>query len=52
MTELWRVWPDGTVQEAYEIAYFWMSDDYEYVEAKDEHDAWEKARAFFQKDDR
>lgn len=42
----YRVWPDGTVQEAWEPPHSWMSDDYEYVDAHDEHDAIHKAAAF------
>jgi hypothetical protein len=40
----YRVWPDGTVQEAHETPYEWMSDDYRYVWADDEEDAWEKSQ--------
>lgn len=32
----YRVWPDGTVQEATETAHAWMSDDYFYVIAVNE----------------
>jgi hypothetical protein len=38
--ESYRVWPDGTVQEAWESPYSWMSDDYEYVEAESPEQAW------------
>ena len=36
---LFRVWPDGTVQEADQSAYTWMSDDYMRVEATSEDEA-------------
>lgn len=44
MAELlrYRVWPDGTVQEAGETPYSWMSDDYQTVEAEDEDAAYAK----------
>jgi hypothetical protein len=42
MTE-YRVWPDGTIQEASEDPYPWMSDDYTTVWALDEDDAYAKA---------
>ncbi len=32
----YRVWPDGTVQEASEPPYSWLSDDYLTVHAEDE----------------
>ena len=38
----YRVWSDGTVQEAHETPYNWMSDDYQTVEAEDEDDAYAK----------
>lgn len=38
----YRVWPDGTVQEASEEPYRWMSDDYTTVWAEDEADALNK----------
>ena len=38
----YRVWPDGTVQEASEPPYEWMSDDYATVWATDEEDALAK----------
>jgi len=41
----YRVWPCGTVQEAWESPHSWMSDDYEYVEAMSPEDAWEQSRA-------
>jgi hypothetical protein len=38
--DLYRVWPDGTVQMAEDGApYSWMSDDYALVLAADEADA-------------
>ena len=40
----YRVWPDGTVQEAGESPYSWLSDDYEIVEAEDEEEACSKTR--------
>ena len=45
MAELlrYRVWPDGTVQEADETPYSWMSDDYQTVEAEDEDEDEEDA---------
>lgn len=33
----YRVWPDGTVQDASEEPYNWMSDDYLIVEAENEY---------------
>ena len=39
---LYRVWPDGTVQETYWNPYSWVSDDYVIVEAESEEDAWRK----------
>lgn len=41
----YRVWPCGTVQEAWESPYPWKSDDYEYIEAMSPEDAWEQSRA-------
>lgn len=38
----YRVWPDGTVQEASIEPYPWMSDDYTTVWAADEEDALAK----------
>lgn len=38
-----RVWPDGTVQEADQAAYSWMSDDHALVWAYDEDEALAKA---------
>lgn len=38
-----RVWPNGTVQEADEEPYSWLSDDYMIVEAENEEDALVKA---------
>jgi hypothetical protein len=35
----YRIWPDYTVQEAWESPHAWMSDDYEYVEAESEEQA-------------
>jgi hypothetical protein len=35
----YRVWPNGTVQEASSDPYPFMSDDYEYVWADDEEQA-------------
>ena len=40
---LFRVWPDGTVQEADQAAYSWMSDDYALVWAYDEDEALNQA---------
>lgn len=40
----YRVWPDGTVQEAADKPYPWMSDDYTTLWAEDETDALAKAR--------
>ena len=40
----YRVWPDGTVQEAAETPYAWLSDDYGIVEAEDEEETYSKAR--------
>jgi hypothetical protein len=42
-TMIYRVWPDGTVQDAYEQPYDWMSDDFQVVVARDEADALEQA---------
>ena len=42
---LFRVWPDGTVQEADQSAYTWMSDDHALVWAYDEDDALKQANA-------
>ena len=39
---LFRVWPDGTVQEADQAAYPWMSDDHALVWAYDEDEALAK----------
>lgn len=39
----YRVWPDGTVQEASEEPYTHMSDDYATVWAVDEEDALVRA---------
>ena len=36
---LFRVWPDGTVQEADQAAYSWMSDDHALVWAYNEDEA-------------
>lgn len=38
----YRVWPDGTVQEASEPPYSWLSDDYLTVRAEDEEAALAK----------
>lgn len=44
LNQLFRVWPDGTVQCTGDGApYFWMSDDYRVVEAIDESRALEVA---------
>lgn len=40
---LFRVWPDGTVQEADEAAYPWMSDDHALVWAYNEDEALKQA---------
>lgn len=40
---LFRVWPDGTVQEADQAAYSWMSDDYALVWAYNEDEALNQA---------
>ena len=40
---LFRVWPDGTVQEADQAAYSWMSDDHALVWAYNEDEALAKA---------
>lgn len=40
---LFRVWPDGTVQEADRVAYPWMSDDHALVWAYNEDDALKMA---------
>ena len=42
---LYRVWPDGTVQDADDEPYSWLSDDYMLVHALDEDNAREKAGA-------
>ena len=39
MSNLYRVWPDGTVQDADETPHFYMSDDYRVVQAADEEAA-------------
>lgn len=39
---LFRVWPDGTVQEADQAAYSWMSDDHALVWAYNEDEALAK----------
>jgi hypothetical protein len=36
---LYRIWPDGTTQDAEETPYPWMSDDYRTAEAASEEDA-------------
>ena len=41
--EPYRVWPDGTVQDASEEPYVWMSDDWQIVYATDDNDAFAKA---------
>jgi hypothetical protein len=41
---LFRVWPDGTTQEADALPYSWMSDDYELVWAMSEDEALTLAR--------
>ena len=43
----YRVWPDGTVQEAWEPPYSWMSDDYEYVFADSPEEAWKDAKSYY-----
>ena len=45
---LFRVWPDGTVQEADRVAYPWMSDDHALVWAYDEDEAlvWANVKGF------
>lgn len=43
----YRVYPDGTVQEAWEPPHQWMSDDYEYVSATSEKQAWLAAVNYF-----
>ena len=45
---LFRVWPDGTVQEADQVAYPWMSDDHALVWANDEDEAlvWANVKGF------
>lgn len=40
---LFRVWPDGTVQEADQSAYPWMSDDHALVWAYNEDEALKQA---------
>ena len=40
---LFRVRPDGTVQEADRVAYPWMSDDHTLVWARDEDEALKQA---------
>lgn len=40
---LFRVWPDGTVQEADRVAYPWMSDDHTLVWAYNEDEALKQA---------
>lgn len=40
---LFRVWPDGTVQEADQAAYPWMSDDHALVWAYNEDEALNQA---------
>ena len=40
---LFRVWPDGTVQEADQEAYPWMSDDHALVWAHNEDEALKQA---------
>lgn len=40
---LFRVWPDGTVQEADQAAYSWMSDDHALAWAYDEAEALKRA---------
>ena len=39
-----RVWPDGTVQNASSEPHSWMSDDYQIVHAADELDALTRAK--------
>lgn len=43
-TELFRVWPDGTVQHVDEPRHLHMSDDYVFVWAADEDDALNLAK--------
>ena len=45
---LFRVWPDGTVQEADQSAYPWMSDDHALVWAYNEDEAlvWANVKGF------
>lgn len=45
---IYRVWPDGTVQDAWESPYSWLSDDYEYVYAENEEQAWLLAKNYFE----
>lgn len=39
----YRVWPDGTVQDAEEEPYHWMSDDYMLINANSEEEALREA---------
>lgn len=43
----YRVYPEGTVQEAWESPYSWMSDDYEYVMAINPEEAWRMSGSYF-----
>lgn len=43
----YRVYPDGTIQEAWEPPYSWMSDDYEYVTASNEEEACKVSVNYF-----
>lgn len=45
---LYRVWPDGTVQEIYWTPYHWMSDDYAIIEAESEEDALNKYKETYE----
>ena len=45
MMGAYRVWPDGTVQDAEDTPYSWMSDDYTVVNAESEESAIRQCNA-------
>ena len=45
MMDAYRVWPDGTVQDAEDTPYSWMSDDYTVVNAESEESAIRQCNA-------
>ena len=43
----YRIYPDYTIQEAWEPPYSWMSDDYDYIEADSEDEALIKYKRIY-----